>query len=222
MTVFDLLPRLPDVEVLEQRSRVLAVLDAILCPDWDLRYHSFDAVWSERQRMGSMRDGSGTASWIVFSDAGAFVQGFDHESPMTPFRVSPPAVWPGLLDQVPDAFADELQEPAFGDSAGVRQATVCCWRVTGDPRWSTGDVALPPGDDIDGADAIFGILTDGTGEAYRRYAADYFEVEVDPAVIRTLIDGTPLTPALARSLNPETDWAELRADIERTGYPMAG
>ncbi len=35
------------------------MLDAIMSPDWELRYFSFDSRWSPTEEMVSMRNGSG-------------------------------------------------------------------------------------------------------------------------------------------------------------------
>ena len=34
----------------------MAMLDAILSPEWDCRYYSFNAGWSPDEQMGSMRE----------------------------------------------------------------------------------------------------------------------------------------------------------------------
>ncbi len=53
------LASLPDVESLKRLSQSLAILDAIMSPDWEFRYYSFNSKWSEGEMMASMRDGSG-------------------------------------------------------------------------------------------------------------------------------------------------------------------
>lgn len=107
------LTRLPGIDRLRALCQSLALLDAILCPDWEGRYYSFNARWTPGCAMASMRDGQGDAYFLLFSAAGAALKGFAHESPMSPYRVDPPRVWPGVLDDVPSAFADFLAEPAF-------------------------------------------------------------------------------------------------------------
>lgn len=57
-----------------------------------------------------MRDGCGNDYSIVFSPAGAYARGFDHESPMSPYRVTPPVPWPGLFDGAPEAFLHHVAE----------------------------------------------------------------------------------------------------------------
>lgn len=61
---------LPDIESLRRRSQALAMLDAIVCPEWEGRYYSFNASWGETEAMGSMRNGSGDDWFILFSPLG--------------------------------------------------------------------------------------------------------------------------------------------------------
>jgi hypothetical protein len=55
----------------------LALLDAILSPDWEYRYFSFDSRWGPSERMGSMRNGQGDHWFALFSSAGCWLKGFD-------------------------------------------------------------------------------------------------------------------------------------------------
>jgi len=105
--------RLPDIETLRQRCQAVAMLDAILSPDWESRYFSYTQDWGGFP-CAQIRNGSGDDCFITFGPAGAFIRGFDHESSMTPWRVDPPKLWPGLVDNVPAPFAEFLTEPAFG------------------------------------------------------------------------------------------------------------
>lgn len=68
--------RLPGPPALERLTRSLAVLDAILSPDWEGRYYSFNAGWdaARGERMASMRDGCGDDWFLLFSPAGAFLK----------------------------------------------------------------------------------------------------------------------------------------------------
>ncbi|MFE7094369.1 hypothetical protein [Streptomyces erythrochromogenes] len=220
MTVLDVARALPGTDDLRDHCRGLAMLDALLSPEWDGRYHSFDAHWGEGEQMASMRDGEGGEYAIVFSAAGAYVRGFDHASPMSPWaRTDTPRVWPGVLDEVPDVFRPYAAEPAFCDD-GVAAVTCCLWRGADDTAWRTGAVTFPAGadGDPDGANALFGLLVDRSPEAYAAWASAYYETPVDVAAVRALLGGRPLTPEIVAALNPDVDLADLAEDVSEIGY----
>ncbi|MGW3044440.1 hypothetical protein ACWC9T_31340 [Kitasatospora sp. NPDC001159] len=187
MTAHDVARALPGIDDLRDHCRSLAMLDAVLSPEWDSRFYSFDAHWDESEQMASMRDGMGTEYAIVFSAAGAYVRGFDHESLMSPWaRMSIPTVWPGVLDDVPDVFRTYVTEPAFCDEDGVPTVTCCLWRGVTDTAWQTGVITFPEdGDgDPDGANVLFELLVDRSPEAYAAWASEYYETPVDVEAVR--------------------------------------
>ncbi|WP_433176044.1 hypothetical protein [Actinoallomurus sp. CA-150999] len=227
MTAVDLARRLPDIATVRALSQSFAVLDAILSPEGYATY-AFTSRWGEGEELASMNNGSGDEYSIVFTPAGAFIRGFDHESPMSPFGDDDFGTWPGLIESVPQEFAAQVAEPAFCqyDLTGglFLAATVCMWRLNGDPAWHTGDIDFPPAprtDDPDGSTWMFDLLADGTPKAYRAYAADYFEVDVDPANVQHVFEHRPLTTDLVRRINSDTDLAALTETLETIGYPHA-
>ncbi|MEV5961629.1 hypothetical protein AB0L70_07690 [Kribbella sp. NPDC051952] len=216
MSVFEVIQRLPDVPTVKRVSRALAVLDLILNEDEDiLNFFAFDARWSETEETALMRDGSGNEYSIVFSPAGAFAYGFDHESPMSPY-VNGMRTWPGLLDGVPEVFHGARDEPAFSDA--VPRATVCFWRTTDDTAWRCGpvqDVAK------DGADYLFEVIADGRPEAYLSFAEDYYEVALDLEAVRHVYALMPLTEYVVTSLNRQRRLTDLADGIAEIGYPRS-
>ncbi|SEO21868.1 hypothetical protein [Actinacidiphila rubida] len=218
MTVHDVARVLPEIEVLREHCRSLAVLEAVLSPDWESRYCSFDDHWSEEESMASMRDGSGNEYAIVFSAAGAYVRGFDHESPMSPYAGDGP--WPGVLDEVPEVFRPCVEEPAFGDEDGMPVVTACLWRQADGESWSAGTIDFPErgNGDPDGSRYLFALLVDRSPEAFQEWAEDYYEVPVDLAAVRHVFASRPLTEEVVRALNPEIALADLAEDIAGIGY----
>jgi hypothetical protein len=222
MTAHDVARALPDVPVLWETCRSLAMLEAILCPDWEQRQYSFDSRWAPGEELASMRNGSGDSYSIVFSAAGAFIRGFDHESPMSPFgertKHGPDGLWPGLIDSVPEVFADCVAEPAFS-ADDVLEATVCLWRQEKDDHWQLGDVDLPDGDDPDGASRLFALLVDGSPEGYQRFAEQLHERPLDVSAIRRVFALEPLTDDLIHRLNETLSLTDLEEDLDEIGYP---
>ncbi|MER8046813.1 hypothetical protein [Streptomyces sp. NPDC094032] len=217
MTVHDVARALPGIEELRDHSRALAMLDAVLSPEWEGRYYSFDAA----EDRASMRNGCGDEYVIAFSPAGAYVEGFDHESPMSPWaRMADPEVWPGVLDDLPDAFRPYVSQPDDEPPS----VTACLWRTPADPAWRTGTIDFPTreGDAApDGAEYVFELLVDRSAEAYAEWATDYYETEpeVDVEAVRHVLALRPLTEAVVRSLNPELDPTDLAEGIAEIGYP---
>lgn len=216
MTAVDVARALPGIEVLRARCRALAVLEAIVSPEWESRYYSYAAGWAPGQELASMSNGSGDHWNIVFQESGAIVLGFAHESVMSPAG-NDEELWPGLVDDVPAVFTAQLAEPAFFFE-NTLDATVCLWRETGDDRWHLGNVEFPAGrPDPDGADELFDVLVSG---AYAEFAADYYEVALDEAAVAEIFALRPLTAELVRRLNSETSLDELADDLAGIGYPV--
>ncbi|MEV6975841.1 hypothetical protein [Kitasatospora sp. NPDC093806] len=219
MSVHDIARRLPAVPVLRDRCRALATLEAVLAPDDPYRRHGFAGRPSPGRERAWMDNGAGDSYGIVFSAAGAFVHGFDHESPLSPYA-GDGTVWPGVLDAVPEAFRACVEELS-ADGDDVPEVTVCLWREAGDDRWRTGEVEFDEGhgDDPDGAGHLFGLLVEGTAEAYRDWAEDYHGRPVDLDAVRHIHALRPLTPGVVAALNPEVTLDRLRPAVEALGYP---
>jgi hypothetical protein len=119
------LSALPDIEGLRKLTKSLAMLDAIMSPEWEYRYYSFNSTWGPGEMMASMRNGQGDEYFILFDSHGAIMKGFDHESAMSPWSADEEKTWPGIFDDVPEEFKSFLSEPAFS----IPETTFCIWRL---------------------------------------------------------------------------------------------
>jgi hypothetical protein len=119
--------QLPEIAALLRRCKALAMLDAIVCPEWEYRYYSYNEQWSGDEEMASMRNGQGDEWFFLFDKAGAAVKGFSHESDVakTDFAKR-------IKIEAPPSFRSFLSEPAFSMDA----ATFCYWRGASDSVWS--------------------------------------------------------------------------------------
>lgn len=208
------LAQLPAIATLKARSQALAMLDAILCPEWEYRYYSFNAHWSETEMMASMRNGSGDEYFILFTPAGAILKGFAHEAPMSPYGFAPPQVWPGVLDTVPREFAAFLTEPAFN----LEDTTFCVWRTGPEAAWQHGPIKFPAAPDPDGSQELLALL-DGDPQTYRDYAEANYARALPLETIRHVYNQHPLTQPLVAALNSERVLADLAAEQAEIGYP---
>jgi hypothetical protein len=209
------LSELPEPGALLQLTKSLAMLDAVVEREFEYRYYSFNSEWSESEEMASMRNGQGDAWFCVFSSAGVFLKGFNHECQMSPWNRNPPAVWPGVLEEVPVVFSAFLSEPAFS----ISETTFCIWRAAQDRQWRAGNVSFPAGDDPDGSVEMLAIL-DGEPRTYQKWAEDYYQRPLSASAIHQIYGGAPLTAELAYELNPEVQFLSLFGDAAEIGYPI--
>ena len=182
--------------------------------EWDHRYYSFNSKWSAGQEMASMRNGQGDAWFCVFSDVGAFLKGFDHESQMSPWSTKPPHVWRGVLDELPHKFNQFATEPAFS----MADTTFCVWRGADDDTWRTGHLEWPSGENPDGSERMLSIL-DGDPQKYKSWAEPHYERSVSLELISHVYEHRQLSDDFVLRLNPERDLRTVASDIEEAGYP---
>ena len=222
VTVQEVAAALPDIATLQKRCLAVAMLDAILAPEWEDRRYLYTADWGDGAAATEIRDGSGNDCFIVYTPDGAFIKGLDHESPMAPGRSQPAQLWPGLVDDVPDVFADLVTVPAFAGLDGTLNATFCIWRQHHDTHWQTGAIhyiGLDGREDPDGAWGMLGVLTDPTPRSYRTFAASYFGVDPDLDAVGHVFDLRPLTHDVVHRINPHATLDDLGPDITSAGYP---
>jgi hypothetical protein len=200
---------------LRRIMQALAMLDAILEEEWADRYFSFNSHWAPGTQMGSMRNGQGDDLFAVFDEAGCFIRGFAHESAMSPWRHTPPGIWPGVLDQVPGQFRESLEEPAFHNA----DTTFCLWCPAGEHAWRTGAIDYPPEDDPDGSAWMLWYYQDEP-EAYSEFARSYFEIDLPVELIARVYGHEPLSPALLQAFGSQRSWQEIATDAAEIGYPL--
>lgn len=210
------LAQLPEPSALRKIAKALAMLDAIIEPEWEYRYYSFNSKWSDSEEMASMRNGSGDSWYCVFSSTGVFLKGFDHESEMSPWNREDERVWPGVLDDVPPVFQACATEPAFS----MGDTTYCVWRENGESQWHIGNVSFPGGNDPDGPAWMLSIL-DGNPATYQKWAKEYYDRTLHADAIKRIYEGIPLAPDMVRELNPAIEFEGVLADAAEIGYPTS-
>ncbi|MFI0967151.1 hypothetical protein ACH4S8_38055 [Streptomyces sp. NPDC021080] len=222
MTARDIAAALPGIDTLKDLCRSMAMAEAILNPDGECVY-SYSPQWSETEEAALMRNGSGDEYDMVFAPDGAYIRGFDHESPLSPYHHEDvPRPWPGVLDSVPEAFRRHVEEPAFTDEDGCPVVTVCLWRAADTPSWETGRITFPEGHpDPDGSNRLFELLLDPTPEAFQTFAEDYYEVPADIEALRHIYDLRPLGRRDVAALNPSVDAETVIEAAKVIGYPLA-
>ena len=197
---------LPPIAELRRVTQSLAMLDAILSPEWAFRYYSFNSQWGDRQEMASMRNGAGDEWFLLLDSVGGAIKGFAHE------LATDPAFAQAIPSQVPKDFSSFLGEPAFS----MQDATFCYWRAANAAHWSK--AAGAAGDD--GSDELLALLTSGPS-GYKAWADGYYEMEVPLEAVTQIYAHQPLTDAMVLALDPAADLASVYADADEIGYPCA-
>lgn len=209
------LGELPRINKLKQICQSLAMLDAILSPEWELRYYSFNAKWSPDSMLASMKTGSGDSFCILFCPAGAVIKGDAHETHFEDFSVETGKPWPGVLDTVPKDFTYFLDEPAFS----VQESTFCIWRKKMDHAWNIGEIKFPDEDDPDGSADLLAIL-DGDPKGYKNWGEEYYDQSIPISCVKHIYEHKPITPEVVKRLNPNIEVADLADDMNEIGYPQ--
>jgi hypothetical protein len=218
VTVYDIATQLPSIDVLRQRCKALAMLDAIIGGD---RYTYNRARGADEA--ASMRNGSGDEYDIVFCADGAFIRGFYHDSPMFEYA---DGLWPGLLDGLPEVFQTLASEPSFRSNPdGVLDATFVLWRSSDDEQWHAGNnIDFSPADD-DEVDPdgswLLNIVLDDIALTYREFAEEVYEVVLPLSAIRHVTEFLPLTDEVIHALNRDALSPDVGADAVKFAYPLA-
>ena len=197
--------QLPSISALRATTQSLAMLDAILCPEWQYRYFSFNSGWAPGMEMASMRDGCGDDWFLLFDSVGAALKGFAHE------LASDRSFGASIRAQVPQEFSAFLDEPAFS----MYDATFCFWRRADDSIWTKVQGALGE----DGSDELLSLLIAGPS-GYATWAEGYFEVPVHHQAASALFDHVPLTDEMILTLNPDAKLDSTYREAVVIGYPI--
>lgn len=205
------LSALPDIDGFRRVTRALAMLDAILSPDWEFRYYSFNSRWGDGEMMASMRNGEGDHWFALICPAGVALHGLAHEAP----SFTPDQPHPAIFGSLPPEFKTNFHdEPAFVTA----NSTYCIWRRAADDRWHCG--APPELCAQDGSEDFLPILL-GQPQHYVEFAADYYERQLDLADVAAVYGHQPLSEELVGRLNPDVSLDDLEDDIDEIGYPDA-
>lgn len=212
------LKSLPDIEKLKGISQSIAILDAIICQEWEYRCYSFNSKWSDNEMMASMRNGQGNHYFILFFNEGVAIKGFDIDAPIN--EVTDKEFWKNKTNQMPSQYKLFLREPAFVTD----EATFFIWRLNDDYEWHTLnlgteiEVRMRRVYDFDGSQNLITILG-GLPETYKRWADAYYESDFALDIIGKIYRHEPLAKVMVEILNSDIDYEVLIEDIEEIGYP---
>lgn len=209
------LENLPDIERLREICQSIAVLDAILCPEWEKRLYSFDSKWDKNQMMASMKDGEGSHYYILFDDNGVIIKGLLRDCLMDPERKYEPEIYKGVLESAPIIFADFINDAAFD----IDNTSFCVWRQYSDKEYKVGNIEFPDDEDPDGSEQLLYILEDNP-DIYREFAGEYYNKTIDIKILEKVYDQFPFDHKFIKSINPDIDLKDIIEDLAVIGYPL--
>jgi hypothetical protein len=186
---------LPSIEEVKKISQGLALVDAILMPEWEYRYFSFNSNWdgNRSEMMASMRDGSGSEYFINFTEGGVAGKVLSDE------QLSDASAF---LVHVPDSFTGFKNEPAFS----LDNATFFFWRERDSSAWeaSPSDLASYP---------LLGFLVGGIA-GYLDWAESYYEKSIDHDVLKDVFTSLTININQLSILNPDLTLEDLEEDLK--------
>lgn len=222
------LDQFPDIPSLQKLCKSISALEAIICPDWQYRYYSYNNAWSEHEEFCEMRNGQGDQLLILFNPKGTVVNGFHQESKMNTWKsvvtetgdsALQQNIWKGVTDDLPQIFNEFI----FGEPVRSIGTTFCFWRKPTDTKWQIGNIEFPEDQLGDGSPDLLELL-DGNPESYRDWAEVYYEEEfeerdLDLELVRHIYAAKPLTKELVLQINPDLeDFDQLWSDLRGIGY----
>ena len=94
------------IEEITKKLKSIALLEAIICPEWEYRYYSYNSKWGDGEEMASMRNGSGDECFLWIKGDFAALKVLNHEFGTLNDIDS-------IKNQFPAVYNEFITEPAF-------------------------------------------------------------------------------------------------------------
>ncbi|MDX6740108.1 hypothetical protein [Actinocorallia sp. A-T 12471] len=207
MNLAEFCGKIPGLEELKSRLQKLALMDALILPDWERRYFSFDMNWGSGESLATIRNGSGAEAHVLLRSSAALVLVSDHDLP----SLGSSGFLPDLERRIPAELVEYLHEPAFC-YGGTFAAASCSWRTSGDSGWhfatANCDHGLLPFNAL-------GLIAGGVDvNGYVDHVVEVYEVEPSAAFLRTVDHVLHGSPEMARAII-DGRYGERLADISQ-------
>jgi len=218
---------LPIPNQLRQICKSISALEAIISPEWEYRYYSYQNDWNDIDEFCGMRNGQGDQMLLLFRPDSVVINGFAHESEMNGWKevtvkkkkIFVQEIAKGVVNDLPEEFGEFV----FGEPVRSIGSTFCIWQTKSDEGWKIGDIELPKDRYKDGSADLLHLL-DGKPETYKVWAEQYYdetfeERELKLDVVERIYSGEKLTLELVKQINPELeDLPQLKSDLDEIGY----
>jgi hypothetical protein len=190
-------------EELERRGRLVVLVETLLEPDFEFRYHEFYERWSKTERVIGVRTGEGDHAFLWFGKAGALVRGY--------LRGRPPVPPDQLFKGLPPALNVARDEDAFqydGDSFAL-------WWPRGAKQWKS---AVSP---VRGGAFELLFAFDGKASSFADWVADYYERTLDVKALAALLKSGVVTADFIKGLGDAPAQAQAKKLAKRLGVELA-
>ena len=180
----------------KNKLKYLSLLNAIIEPDWECRYYSYNSKWSENEEMSSLRDSCGGEWFIWFSGS------------LIAYKCTSPEdglydQFHKLVDKVPEEYSLFVNEPAFSMSRGS-----AIWYL--DSRdWVELGLAI---NDLPNPKTIYEM----SASIFCEFVEDFYEQELDEGIVEKILNGD-FSIEMAKKINPDIDLASLKEDMNEIG-----
>lgn len=199
---------IPLVSQIKQVCKATSVLDAILSPEVEYRYYTYQTNYHNNQDYFETNNGHGDYLQILIGENQGAINGFYHE--LYDYESDFPKKQDLLIgvDQVYLSFYNSPLVSTIG-------STFCIW-LNPTQQWTTSPKVLKE----DGSEDLLDIF-DLNPQTYREFAREYYEVDIPLATIEKIYNLEPLTLDMVNALNPDLqDFSALKKDLNQIGYPQ--
>ena len=184
------------VNEISQKLKILALADAIIEPEWEYRYFSYNSKWSDTEEMGSLRDGCGSEWFFWLSGNLAGYKCLSKDDGIIPDVES-------IKNKIPTEYNTFISEPAFS-----MDTSTCIWYLK-ESNWIKYGLDVTDLMNIDE-------LKNWDARKYHSWAIDYYEREIDLNEVEKLFNNQ-FSEEIAKKLNPDIDLRELKVNVEEIG-----
>ena len=180
----------------KNKLKYLSLLNAIIEPDWECRYYSYNCNWSESEEMASLRDSCGGEWFIWFSGE------------LIAFKCTSPEdgiddQFQQLVNKVPKEYSSFTNEPAFSMDNGSS-----IWYLKSGEWVELGltinDLPTPK------------TIVEMSASNFCEFVEEFYEQELDVVLIEQFFNGE-FNLDMAKTINPDIDLVSLKEDINEIG-----
>jgi len=198
---------LPGRKNLQTICKAISVLDAILSPEWEYRYFSYNSKWAKDEEFFELRDGEGSHMLVLFHKKGCVINGFD------------PDFQGRDKNKLTKGLPEVYKEFIFGEPVKSIGTTFCIWTNESE-EWQVGEI-----NNYDDNSEEFLSFFEDDPQTYIDWATDYFEglykkSGIDENTVEKIYNGETLTKEMVLTIVDKLeDWKQLEADLKEINYP---